>query len=1470
MPEFNDGILNKFIKKNEEDAQVLVLLRLHLTNVSLSESIELSSCSYLNLSFNDLQDIYNLWQYFPELWWINLSHNSLPSLKNSFVSMPSAFGLLDLSYNNDLTIDDIIGLHSIQILRLKLPKTILESTQNDITEKETRKELLSYLPYIWTLNDDFITVQEKEKIIYKSEDMFIKSNEWETKSLGNRVGRFLHICQVFPTSGPLADTIRLDILLEDYLELARVNNVHTHLSKSSFKRMPSVDLIAIMSIPHRVRIDLSVLLTTSILFDLPQALFNDAIILLLNGHMNLTDIQDIPYLPLFARTALVNIIRRICFREIKEVEELGFNLPKLLHSDYPDCIFKTKKDPMLPTFLDTSGFNHLRPLKIFLNRPIEFSFTTSNNATNIQKAIEFSDLEIELLKYLPDCPTKFNIPDVNTTDYRSWVSLSCRHSVLLLVKCPLCPTLTRGQNNKVSQDLYKELLPVLTAAGMIYSDLELETTGPLVDGRLAPVTNKLTKEMSNAMIGGHVLSFGEGLPTGVCENLSWNDPSYKRPYPNLSTWEEYSQVQSKSIVQSPGNVASEYDNNVQNQNKSFFSDEIDLNSDGVFSNMPLSDNNKVMSSRINTRGSGLIQTINDSKPASPLQSRPSSPVHFKSGQVISPNGLTQGKEQIPDLVRPLHSQPNSNLQKDSQHYWHNQDPKVNNSNQQYDQIEKKHFLKSYTDTGIYKNNKLEIKPVAMNSVGIFSADCNWESSFLVAPKLAIEDHNMRLQDKFQHWDVIEKAPVMIHPLGGGDVDVSESKLLSLTGQFSDDVPDNSRMVSKNKPIMSDTITDNNISLLSETNNISLISETINAIIPKLEIEPSQTIQISNPNSMRLDKNKKVKVKFQSKISETVPDATRRLLAEMGTLRNMREINKHKNRETFTNEILEEVEIQKIPKQIEVGSRPQSNGSRPLSHIGDADKGKLINPFDSSKLSASRSKAVFGVPEYGDSYPMDKPDYKKIEKEKEDTVFLTGVNISETEEIEESTINEPSIINPSLVASCPGISVVTMQQALEQAVIEPTYTLTAKEVLSLKLNYDKLYTNTQGIEYAYTTKGGAAISNIKYFYPVNEKIIYTLDKNSVNHEIHNQPALPSKQKVKNIVNLQLNNKSVISAPTCQNASRKNSPYSKEVSTVIPNISTVSNVDNGDNPCDENPATKLNQQCYDADDDDDNNNIRNGLIPSNRSVGDLSIGSLSSGGSSATRNKKTNKAIDELVKELNGDSFVSKKKNDNYLKFISKKAFDGYDNNGSMEKSLETNIGTNPYFGSQITDSRLLEERDSYNVEERKGIDGYSIITSPQIHAANFNTTSPPSPSCRNNIQNELSYDVNRRPPTYMETTVKKVYTLDPFSTNGEDIYHNNPIDKSNFNNMTDELSSCGRSVELDSIPTNQAMNEIDHLFINNKSNKMLKQNNPMTKSLPLLYKESITPKAVNVYNVGLQQYGMKSVSSVHSPQRFLIV
>jgi hypothetical protein len=392
-----------------------------------------------------------------------------------------------------------------------------------------RHAYLSMLPLLWVLDDDYIpaAVSCKSQLSVMADHK--DTNVWLAPArVHQRESNLLCALKAMPGSAPLLDAARLDALLEDYLDEALLFNQHVSDHAGSIvKRKPLVDTSKLIYMDHWTRLDLSVVLTLSVIMDIPVDIFAKGILRRVHPHYTLQEVVDMLSLPLFAKTALVSLIRRICNQEKDEFAVQGGLRPKP----------KRTTGPKWPGGIDVcapplytggrGGFRHLALCKQYLDD----ASSVSISSTHIDKSVpQFSDLEIELLRILPDAPTRAESIQVHEQvataaaaggeqSYSSWVSLSARHSIILISRSIDIPTLTKAQTSKNRQDDYLKLLPALVAARMSYDDLGVANTGPQIDGRPARMRSVDGKSVSRK---NQVLPFGAGLPKGNHKLLSWN------------------------------------------------------------------------------------------------------------------------------------------------------------------------------------------------------------------------------------------------------------------------------------------------------------------------------------------------------------------------------------------------------------------------------------------------------------------------------------------------------------------------------------------------------------------------------------------------------------------------------------------------------------------------------------------------------------------------------------------------------------------------------------------------------------------------------------------------------------------------------------------------------------------------------------------------------------------------------------
>jgi len=515
-----------------------------------------------------------LWKQFPSIWWVDLSYNAIQSLS---IHYPLALGLLNLSGNKIDIEMNLPFLSSIHILRLHLniPETMLD--EFDMSETAF---IASKLPNVWVINDDYITKSDKVKskmmdttrvvdiqfaitvpVEKQSEDASIITDNItnQTSSQNDSALSSSHIfaniyssnlmraIQECPLDKGIAeDEYRLDILLEDYYQqatyfnhFAENNNMSHHSHHGRIHYMPIVDLYSLVKLPHRLRLDLTAVLTSSLLMPIPKSLLRDALVIQLSNYISMNDIESFLQLPKFIKTALISILRRISKKERDDLAYYGHLRTKsIIDKDlkHKQIEFVQCSLLILPHlhYMSYEGFYFLRSIKAYLDAPLDYSKMKTNASSSeilpTSRADEFTALELEILDKLPDisnsdCLSYKKDAPIPTAASMDWVSFAARHTVLILTKSPSCPPLTRVQRSKAKQDLYIDLLPLLKAASMTLSDLDIHTYGPEKDGRILsnrtkmlgirrPINDRLKDRRLGDdinFLGARMLPFGAGI-----------------------------------------------------------------------------------------------------------------------------------------------------------------------------------------------------------------------------------------------------------------------------------------------------------------------------------------------------------------------------------------------------------------------------------------------------------------------------------------------------------------------------------------------------------------------------------------------------------------------------------------------------------------------------------------------------------------------------------------------------------------------------------------------------------------------------------------------------------------------------------------------------------------------------------------------------------------------------------------------
>lgn len=406
----------------------------------------------------------------------------------------------------------------------------------------TREQLFQKLHNIWVLNDDFIKHDELVHIssFYNNSivtdnlndpmlNHYNHSDTFNPKVPTERENDLMEIStKLIPSKKQFSEYYRLDLVCDDYYQQVQLYNSHFDVVNGICKKMPTINCTNLLYIPHRVRLDMTVLLTASILFPVPKSLFIETMETLLIKYLTINEIHDMIELPPFVKTGIISISRRICTRELNELDVNGFistkpiipNLQKEPQILQPQDILSFTPIPSSNTSLpirDSNGFRYLSFIRNFLNSPLQSNSPISKDSPH---GFIFTEMELDLLKFLPDIPTISTCPLPSSAAYRDWVSLTARHTIILMSRSPNCPSLTRSQRSTGHEIILKQLKPLLIAAGMTYEDLEITTTGPDIDGRTISTSN--------------VLSFGLGVPNGKPSTLTWNvngvTRSYQKPW----------------------------------------------------------------------------------------------------------------------------------------------------------------------------------------------------------------------------------------------------------------------------------------------------------------------------------------------------------------------------------------------------------------------------------------------------------------------------------------------------------------------------------------------------------------------------------------------------------------------------------------------------------------------------------------------------------------------------------------------------------------------------------------------------------------------------------------------------------------------------------------------------------------------------------------------------------------------------
>ena len=582
MRVLDEGLIAKILKNDISTSTVLSFSKMCVGNID-SDGRVAPNILVVDASHNYLKSIGALWSTLcPSAWWINASFNHIMNL--SFETMPSALGSLNLA-DNELPPQNLDALRSIHILRLRVIGCNKTSgiSSSDINNAATshRSRTIHLLPNIWVLDDDFITYSERnfpretstpvENNNLSSEiscdsvttiqswstnaqrtSGFNISLDWRTRIASDKEQSLLRLIQRVPLDALIGDYCRLDVLLEDYLEEMRITNIYNRSTLTDNKHSKNnsnsngsntcsqsnysnINMLQLLSLPHKIRLDLSVLLTASIFLTVPTQLYKDSIILLLSPYLPYDDIICYIALPSFICTALVSIIRRICKKEIKELNCLFLLLPKPTTKEFPNHNQEklgsqehSFKNINMTNNIDYDDFYHLKPLQFYLNTSIPERYNVKQNMfhkdlnNDLKKKLkdklnenlptEFSLSELEILTILPDIPTKYLYPVTKDSKSYECLQFLAEKTFSLIKQTNGFPTLKNNQNNQKNQNLFNELLPTLKLGNIKYK--EFQFTQSFINDEKNEIRYDITK-------------FGIGFPNGKISELSWKKNNIK-------------------------------------------------------------------------------------------------------------------------------------------------------------------------------------------------------------------------------------------------------------------------------------------------------------------------------------------------------------------------------------------------------------------------------------------------------------------------------------------------------------------------------------------------------------------------------------------------------------------------------------------------------------------------------------------------------------------------------------------------------------------------------------------------------------------------------------------------------------------------------------------------------------------------------------------------------------------------------
>lgn len=891
---------------------------------------------------------------------------------------------------------------------------------------------------------------------------------WATRPPNEKATNLINMLQSLPLgSSEQTDAFKLDVLLEDYLEEAWLWNKHAFglLAAGDRKRMPAVDLLSILHMPHNARLDLSVLLTVSIVFPLPRNLLIDTLFITLSGYIAPADIDELLSVPPFIRTALVSLIRRISRREKEELQTLGYITDKPLRVQYPHLAHRTTaelfnaSDPVPSSYCTPAGFTFLQPILEFLQRPL-LKQLRAPSSRKLSSPLEFTDIELEILRNLPDVITSSTRPINPATSYRDWLAFASRHAVLLMTRSQYCPSLTRAQVTISNQEMYAKLEPVLTAASMTYHDLELTLTGPEKDGRVEVHQNSAA-----------FVPFGTGLPKGQKHHLLWNKKDltiirgYRTPWtektqgrpeeqPNANGEEDNQIINDHTLLNISGAPTKSATLGVVIQRSRSGIRELSQSSTPTLADSIVNIATGSAASAV-VRSASLHSTVTKEFLLPQLPGDDALPMNWspaRSEQAIGVGSTLEHDSDDHDVkfssprngrlrthssgIGNTHSHISFNLSEADVSLRSSEDLHGNKASTESG-TEKRNFVGSLESVrqadssvhlypgqlqsrqpqlkGTLEHNSSQRSPVSsrliakQNVVRGFTVDAAWDAAFLLAPLAAIRQHNNKTtEDLANRWSSLHEVPVLLHP--------SSAQMIP-----------------------------------------NIIKDASNDEIRDMLRSASDDISHQSSTQGETDLNY---------YKETPAEAARRLLAEMGTLRNIRHLGGSINSGVVA-AIAGEIASRPLKKSLRQGSTGLRDALHPVL-------GALLLNSSGSSTGEKNHNVV------SNTYLTDLPEH--------------GCSLPET--VEEGIVSRAKA--PRSAPFRQGPSKFEMQDNSKTADLRRylTSSLSSTDVMRMRLKYPHLFSPI-GIGRANApdvATSGRTLHTARF--PCFNKIMYTLDKNEL--------------------------------------------------------------------------------------------------------------------------------------------------------------------------------------------------------------------------------------------------------------------------------------------------------------------------------------------------------------------------------------